>query len=291
MINEEKKSKINIQWYPGHMTKAKREMQEKIKIVDLVIELRDARIPDASKNPMIHELCQNKPRLIVLTKKDKADLGQTKQWIKKLTNENTKVIAIDVLSENFTKKIVDASSDLMKDMLERRKRKGLRPRALRAMVVGIPNVGKSTFINRLVKRKITTTGNRPGVTKSLQWVKVLDTLELLDTPGVLWPKFEDERVGILLAITGAIRDEVLPLEDIALWAMKRLIERYPDALVERYKVDLNNDAVKMFEAIAQKKCYMRNGEMDFKRCVDMLINDIRNDKFGSITWELYDEVC
>ncbi len=288
---EEKKSRINIQWYPGHMTKAKREMQEKIKIVDLVIELRDARIPDASKNPMIHELCQNKPRLIVLTKKDKADLNETKRWIKKLSNENTKVIAIDVLSENFTKKIVEASSELMKDMLERRKRKGLRPRALRAMVVGIPNVGKSTFINRLVKRKITTTGNRPGVTKSLQWVKVLDTLELLDTPGVLWPKFEDEKVGILLAITGAIRDEVLPLEDIALWAMRHLIERYPQALVDRYKVELNEDAVQMFEAIALKKCYMRNGEMDYKRCVDMLINDIRNDKFGAITWELSDEVC
>ncbi len=287
---EEVKRKINIQWYPGHMTKAKREMQEKIKIVDLVIELRDARIPDASKNPMIHELCQNKPRLIVLTKKDKADQEATKAWIKKLSDENTMVIAIDVLNENFTKKIVEASSKLLQAMLEKRKRKGLRPRALRAMVVGIPNVGKSTFINRLVKKKMTTTGNRPGVTKSLQWVKVIDSLELLDTPGVLWPKFEDEKVGILLAITGAIKDEILPLEEIALWAMEYLMKYHPQSLCDRYHVELQSTHVEMFEAIAKKKCYMRNGEMDFRRCVDMLIHDIRDDKFGRITWENVNEM-
>ena len=199
--------KIRIQWFPGHMTKAKREMQDKMKMVDLVIELRDARIPNASKNPMFEELIQQKPRLIILSKKDKADAAITKAWIQTLSNASTMVLALDIITENITPKIVKAVQTLMQAKIERMIRRGMKPRA---MVVGVPYVGKSTFINKISKKKIAVTGDRPGVTKSLQWSKINKDLELLDTPGVLWPKFEDERVGILLAITGAIRDEILP---------------------------------------------------------------------------------
>lgn len=181
--------KIRIQWFPGHMTKAKREMQDKMKMVDLVIELRDARIPNASKNPMIEELIQQKPRLIILSKKDKADAAITKAWIQTLSNASTMVLALDIITENITPKIVKAVQTLMLAKIERMIRRGMKPRAMRAMVVGVPNVGKSTFINKISKKKIAVTGDRPGVTKSLQWSKINKDLELLDTPGVLWPKF------------------------------------------------------------------------------------------------------
>ena len=230
--------KIRIQWFPGHMTKAKREMQDKMKMVDLVIELRDARIPNASKNPMIEELIQQKPRLIILSKKDKADAAITKAWIQTLSNASTMVLALDIITENITPKIVKAVQTLMQAKIERMIRRGMKPRAMRAMVVGVPNVGKSTFINKISKKKIAVTGDRPGVTKSLQWSKINKDLELLDTPGVLWPKFEDERVGILLAITGAIRDEILPLEEIAAWAMRYLLQHHAQALTKRYDIAL-----------------------------------------------------
>lgn len=183
-MSEETKSRLNIQWFPGHMTKARRQMEEHLKMVDMVIEIRDARIPNASKNPMIEELTRQKPRLIVLSKKDKAEAEATREWIAALQNENVKVLALDLLHDSLEKKIVAASQELMKAKIERMKRRGIRPRAIRAMVAGIPNVGKSTMINSLAKRKAAQTGDRPGVTKALQWVKVGKELELLDTPGV-----------------------------------------------------------------------------------------------------------
>ena len=257
--------KIRIQWFPGHMTKAKREMQEKLNMVDMVIELRDARIPSASKNPMIEELCQNKPRLIVLSKKDKA---------------------LDILKENIIARIVEESRLLMQAKIERMKRRGIRPRAIRAMVVGVPNVGKSTFINRISKKKVAVTGDRPGVTRALQWSKVNQNLELLDTPGVLWSKFEDETVGVLLAITGAIRDEILPLEEIAAWAMRYLIANHKEALQQRYDIAVCEDPYIMLERIAEKRGFMRKGEMDEKRTIETFLRELRDDKLGRITWEM-----
>lgn len=282
--------KIRIQWFPGHMTKAKREMQEKMKMVDLVIELRDARIPNASKNPMIEELIQQKPRLIILSKKDKADAAVTAAWIQKLSNEMTMVLALDVIKENITPKVVKAVQTLMQAKIERMKRRGIRPRAMRAMVVGVPNVGKSTFINKISKKKVAVTGDRPGVTKSLQWAKINNDLELLDTPGVLWPKFEDEKVGILLAVTGAIRDEILPLEEIAAWAMRFLIQFHPEAIVQRYAVELCDDPYEMLQRIAVKRGYMRNKEMDEKRTIETFLRELRDDKLGAISWEVPDAV-
>ena len=278
--------KIRIQWFPGHMTKAKREMQEKLNMVDMVIELRDARIPSASKNPMIEELCQNKPRLIVLSKKDKADAAATKLWCSALQNETTRVVALDILKENIIARIVEESRLLMQAKIERMKRRGIRPRAIRAMVVGVPNVGKSTFINRISKKKVAVTGDLPGVTRALQWSKVNQNLELLDTPGVLWPKFEDETVGVLLAITGAIRDEILPLEEIAAWAMRYLIANHKEALQQRYDIAVCEDPYIMLERIAEKRGFMRKGEMDEKRTIETFLRELRDDKLGRITWEM-----
>ena len=287
---ENKENKIRIQWFPGHMTKAKREMQEKMKVVDMVIELRDARIPSASKNPMIEELCGQKPRLIILSKKDKAQDAVTKKWIEALSNETTKVIALDIIKENITPKVVAASKELMKPKIDRMIKRGIRPRAIRAMVVGVPNVGKSTFINRIAKKKVAVTGDRPGVTRSLQWSKVNQDLELLDTPGVLWPKFEDETVGVLLAITGAIRDEILPLEEIAAWAMQYLIKQHPGALEKRYNVEICEDPYEMLERIARKRGFIRNQEMDEKRTIETFLREIRDDKLGAISWEVPHEM-
>ena len=282
--------KIIIQWFPGHMTKAKREMQDKMKMVDLVIELRDARIPNASKNPMIEELIQQKPRLIILSKKDKADAAITKAWIQTLSNASTMVLALDIITENITPKIVKAVQTLMQAKIERMIRRGMKPRAMRAMVVGVPNVGKSTFINKISKKKIAVTGDRPGVTKSLQWSKINKDLELLDTPGVLWPKFEDERVGILLAITGAIRDEILPSEEIAAWAMRYLLQHHAQALTKRYDIALCSDPYEMLNRIAQKRGYMRNHEIDEKRTIETFLRELSDDKLGPISWEVQDAV-
>ena len=288
---ENKQDTIRIQWFPGHMTKAKREMQEKMKMVDMGIELRDARIPNASKNPMIEELCNQKPRLIILSKKDKADALETRKWITKLQKEDVKVLALDIIKENITPKVVEASQELMKAKIERMKRRGIRPRAIRAMVVGVPNVGKSTFINRISKKKIAVTGDRPGVTKSLQWSKVNANLELLDTPGVLWPKFEDEKVGVLLAVSGAIRDEILPLEEVAAWAMRFLMQHKPELLEKRYAIELDEDPYSNFTKIAEKRGFLKNGkEIDFKRTIETFLREIRDDRLGSITWENADEV-
>ncbi len=279
-------SKTNINWFPGHMTKAKREMQDKMKMVDLVIELRDARIPNASKNPMIEELTLNKPRLIILSKKDKADADITKQWIHQLSNDTTQVLALDIVKENITPKVLKAVQTLMVAKIERMKKRGIRPRAMRAMVVGVPNVGKSTFINKISKKKVAVTGNRPGVTKSLQWSKVNNELELLDTPGVLWPKFEDQMVGVLLGVTGAIRDEVLPLEEIAAWAMDFLVKNRGDVLKERYNIELCDNPYEMLERLAFKRGYVRNQEMDEKRTIETFLKEIRDDKLGPISWEI-----
>lgn len=279
--------KSNINWFPGHMTKAKREMSEKLKMVDMVIELRDARIPNASKNPLLDELIQEKPRLIILSKKDKADEQLTREWVQFLKKENTEVLALDILTQAILKPVGDAVKQLMKPKIDRMIARGMKPRAIRVMVVGIPNVGKSTFINRLAKKKMAQTGDRPGVTRSLQWVKTMQDIDVLDTPGVLWPKFEDEQVGVLLAIMGAIRDEILPIEEICIAAMQFLLKNKPNAIKERYHVEANDDPYQVFEAIAhERKFYLSKQVVDYKRTYETFLRELRNDKLGRITWEL-----
>lgn len=278
---------MTIQWFPGHMTKAKREMQENLKLVDLVIELRDCRIPLSSKNPMLDDIIQTKPRLIVLSKKDKGEAEITQQWIEKLKDDTTLVIAADLLHDSFVPKLTQACKEVMKEKIERMIRRGIRPRAIRAMVVGVPNVGKSTMINRLAGKKIAQTADRPGVTRSLQWVKLNKDVELLDTPGVLWPKFEDPTVGFHLALTGAIRDEILPKEDVVVYALKWLSAHEPQKLQDRYALsEVAEDPYVLLAQIAASRRHLnKQGEVDLTRTIDMVINEIRNDKLGPISWE------
>lgn len=275
----------NIQWFPGHMTKAKRQMEENIKKVDFVIEIRDARMPESSRNPMLDEIIQNKPRLILLSKKDKADPDMTNTWVDALNAENQKVIALDFLHENFAKQLVRASQELCTSLIEKQKRRGIRPRALRAMVCGIPNVGKSTCINTLARRKAAQTADRPGVTKSLQWIKIGNELELLDTPGVLWPKFEDQMIGLKLALLGSVRDQVVSMDDLALFACEYLMENKPDVFKSVYQVDLGDTPYETLCNIAKKRGYLLRGDIDENRLMISFVKDLRENRCGRITWE------
>lgn len=283
--------KLNINWFPGHMTKAKREMEEKLKLVDMVIELRDARIPSASANPLLADLTKQKPRLIIMSKADKAEPLYSAKWAEKLGGDGIKVIAMDLNHDNVIKVVSEAAQELMKAKIERQLRRGIRPRPIRSMVAGVPNVGKSTLINRMAKKKAVQAADRPGVTKSLQWVKVSKELELLDTPGVLWPKFEDEQIGLRLAVSGAIRDEILPMEEVAVFAMSYLLQHKPELVRERYQVELDECPYVMLERIANARGYRLKGDVwDEKRTIETFIRDIRDDQLGRITWELPDEM-
>ncbi|NME44687.1 ribosome biogenesis GTPase YlqF [Faecalicoccus pleomorphus] len=274
-----------IQWFPGHMTKAKRQMEENLKKVDFVIEIRDARIPDSSKNPMLDELIQNKPRLILLSKKDKADSAATKEWIQKLHSQGHQILALDLIKDSYFKALVQAAQTTCQKIIDKQKRRGIRPRALRAMVCGIPNVGKSTFINTMAKRKAAQTADRPGVTKSLQWIKLGQSLELLDTPGVLWPKFEDPNTGMRLAILGSVRDEVVNMQELAIYACRWLQETKPGLLASLYQIEEQKDPWQTLEKIALKRGYLQKGSIDENRLVRSFIKDIREDKLGPLTWE------
>ncbi len=282
-------NRTNINWFPGHMTKAKREMQEKLKMVDMVVECRDARIPNASKNPLLEELIAHKPRCIILTKIDKADPKETEKWILSLKNDTTKVLGCNVLKDNMTQILTSASKEIMASFIERQKRRGINPRAIRIMIVGIPNVGKSTLINRVAKKKAVVAADRPGVTRTLQWVKINKDLELLDTPGVLWPKFGDENVGLCLGISGAIRDEILPMEEIFMFGLKYCMEYYPQYLISRYEIELSDDPLENLRRIARKRgCIKTANELDEEKAMNLFIREARDGLIGRISWERSD---
>ena len=274
-----------IQWFPGHMTKAARQMEENLKKVDFVIEIRDARIPDSSRNPMLDGIIHTKPRLIILSKKDKADPKLTKEWITYLEKDNVRVIALDLVHENYKAAIVQASKTLCASFIEKQKRRGIKPRALRAMVCGIPNVGKSTMINTLAKRKAAKTADKPGVTKSLQWIKLDKDLELLDTPGVLWPKFDDQQIGLKLALLGSIRDEVVTMDELAMFAVEWLMENNPSSLIETYGIEIQDTPWHTLEQVVIKRGYLQKGQIDENRLMNSFVKDMRENKCGLITWE------
>lgn len=282
---------MTIQWFPGHMAKARREVTEKLKLIDIVYELVDARIPASSRNPMIDEIIQHKPRIILLNKADMADPVKTNQWLEYYKEKGQTALAINSQEGRGLAQITSASKELLKDKYDRMKAKGIKPRAIRAMIVGIPNAGKSTLINRLAKKNIARTGNTPGVTKSQQWIKVGKELELLDTPGILWPKFEDQEVGMKLALTGAIKDTILNLHDISLYGLRFLEREYPDRLKERYSLEsIPEETVELFDSIGKfRNCLMGGGLVDYDKTAELVVREIRSEKMGPLTFEIPQE--
>ncbi|WP_223066753.1 ribosome biogenesis GTPase YlqF [Paenibacillus caui] len=284
---------MTIQWFPGHMTKARRQIQEKLGLIDLVIELLDARLPLSSRNPMIDEILAGKPRMIVLNKSDLADPAVTKEWLRFFKEEGHGVLEVNASTGQGIKEIPLKAKELLKEKIDRQIAKGIRPRALRALIVGIPNVGKSTLINRLAGKNIAVTGDRPGVTKGQQWIKVGGEMELLDTPGILWPKFEDQNVGYRLAVTGAIREEILNVEDIAFFAVKYLAKYYWPQLKERFELeeqpqDFDNpdEIVAVMEAIGRKRgCIVSGGRIDLTKASGILLRELRAGKMGRYSME------
>lgn len=278
---------MTIQWFPGHMAKARRQVTEKLKLIDIVFELVDARIPMSSRNPMIDDIVSSKPRIVLLNKADKADDTITKKWIEFFKERDIPAIAIDAQSGTGLKQITSLSKILLKEKFDKMAAKGIKPRAIRALIIGIPNVGKSTLINRLAKKNIAKTGDRPGVTTAQQWVKVGNELELLDTPGILWPKFEDQLVGQKLGTTGAIKDAILNLQDITVFALSFLKEHYPKRLLERFHLEeLPDEIVPLFDEIGKKRgCMMSGGYIDYDKTSELILRDIRTDKLGRLSFE------
>ncbi len=276
-----------INWFPGHMKKTQREIKENLKLVDAVIEIRDARIPRSSANPDIDKLVGDKPRIILLNKSDLTEKSVTKQWIKHLSSKNVKVLEVNCLTGSGLNAIKPAILELLKEKHDRLKAKGLVKIITRVMVVGVPNCGKSTFINKMAKNNIAKTGDRAGVTKNKQWIKTPLGVEMLDTPGVLWPKFEDEETALNLAFTGAIKDEVMDSEELAYKLVERLQTYYPEKLKERYKIDeIFENPLDTLDAIARKRgCLMKGSEIDYMRIAVILLDEFRGGKIGNITLE------
>ena len=282
---------MNFQWYPGHMTKAKRQMQEDIKLIDLVIELVDARIPLSSRNPDIDELGKNKYRLILMNKADLADKEQTKKWAEYFKSKGFFVVSLDARTKNSMKSITDIVMEACKEKIERDRKRGIKNRPVRAMVVGIPNVGKSTFINSYAGKACAKTGNKPGVTKGKQWIRLNKNVELLDTPGILWPKFEDQMVGLRLALIGSIKDEILNIDELAMELIKYLIKNYPGIINARYEVDESKELTDIIVDIAKNRnCLLKGGESDYSKAAALVIDDFRSGKMGCITLESPEDI-
>lgn len=280
--------KMNIQWYPGHMTKTRRKMEEDLKLVDAVCELIDARIPFSSRNPDIDAICGNKPRMVILNRIDLADPNTTEAWSNYWKRKGFAVVKTDCKSRKGIDRFVPAVRELLKEKLERYAERGFVNKPLKLMIVGIPNVGKSTFINQVSGKKGAKAENRPGVTRGKQWVTVDRGLLLLDTPGILWPKFDDEEVGRRLAYTGAVKDDVLDTETLACHLIKMLWERYPDALRQRYKIDLPEDTAGyelLTEAGRKRGFLLARGEIDTERMAHILLEEYRSCKIGRFTLE------
>ena len=277
---------MHFQWYPGHMTKAKRMMQENIKLIDLVIELVDARIPVSSRNPDIDELGKNKARLILLNKSDLAEEKQNDAWAEYFKEKGFSVVKVNSKRGGGIKSIQGVIQEACKEKIERDRKRGILNRPVRAMVVGIPNVGKSTFINALAGKACAKTGNKPGVTKGKQWIRLNKNVELLDTPGILWPKFEDQTVGLRLARIGSIKDEILNVDELAVELVKFLKAEYPGLLAQRYEVSEENDIIELISAVAvNRKCLSKGGEPDYSKAAALIIDDFRSGKLGHITLE------
>ncbi|WP_047984899.1 ribosome biogenesis GTPase YlqF [Ornithinibacillus californiensis] len=278
---------MTIQWFPGHMAKARREIEEKLKLVDFVMELVDARAPLSSQNPMLQQVLQSKSKMILLMKRDLADTKVTNEWIEYFKEREIPALAVNVNDKSDVNRVIQLAKELGKVKLEKLKKKGIQPRAARAMIVGIPNVGKSTLINRLANKKIAKVGDRPGVTKQQLWIKVKKEFELLDTPGILWPKFEDQTVGYRLAAIGTIKDQLLSIQDIVVFVINYLKEYYPKSLEERYQIEQHEeDMLEIFMKIGKFRGALESGgNINLDKVSDLVIRDLRTGRLGNITLE------
>ncbi len=278
---------MDIQWFPGHMAKTRRLLSENLKLVDVVVELLDARIPASSKNPEIDSIIQNKARLIVLNKSDMADSEISKEWARWYKARGIRVIFVDSIKGKGLNQLKNQLRGMMKDRFERDRQKGRIFRPIRTMIVGIPNVGKSTFINKIAGRAVATTGDKPGVTKGKQWIRLNPEIEMLDTPGILWPKFDDRNTALNLAFTGAIKDDIYDITEVAALLAERLTADYPGLLANRYKLeDENRKGHKLLEAAGKRRgCILPGGEIDMQRIAVVMLDEFRGGKIGKITLE------
>lgn len=272
-----------IQWFPGHMSKARRQVQENLKHVDFVTILVDARLPLSSQNPMLTKIVGDKPKLLILNKADLADSNRTKEWRTYFEGQGIKTLAINSKEQSTVKLVTDAAKSLMTDKIQRLRERGIQKETLRTMIIGIPNAGKSTLMNRLAGKKIAVVGNKPGVTKGQQWLKSNKDLEILDTPGILWPKFEDEVVGLKLALTGAIKDQLLPMDEVTIFGLNYFKTYYPERLEERFKgIDLEEEAPEIIMEMTRKLGFRE----DFDRFYNLFVKDVRDGKLGRYTLDI-----
>ena len=274
-----------INWYPGHMAKTKREISEKLDLIDIVFEVIDARIPGSSKNKEIEELIKDKPKLLIMTKADLCDRNITDKWIEYYESLGYKVMALDLINNPNLALVYDYVNQIKIKVNQKRQEKGLKERRLRALILGIPNVGKSTLINRLVGKKATNVGNKPGITKQLEWIRINNDLELLDTPGILWPKLDNNEVALNLASMMAIKEEILDIEEVAIHIINTMLAYYSTNIISRYNLNDTSDIVSILDAIGKKIGAIRNGEVDYDRVYHVILNDLHNGALGKVTFD------
>ena len=285
MSEEKSFHKTSINWYPGHMAKTKREIKEHIDLIDIVYEVIDARIPKTSKNKDVDELIKNKPRILIMTKYDLCDIEKTNKWKKYYEELGYHVVLLDLLQNPNLEPVYKITNQISKELNDKRLSKGLKQRKTRALILGIPNVGKSTLINRLVKKKVTNVGNRPGITKKLEWIRINNDLELLDTPGILWPRFDNQNIALNLASMTAIKEEILDIEEVAIHIIKTMLKLYPDQIINRYNLTKTDDIVDILDQIGKKIGAIKNGETDYDKVYTIILKDLREGHLGRVTFD------